>query len=666
MIGFFKYFHKFVEPALSITNIEERRKARFFSGLMLMLLSITGIYILIAQILNFATENNKSDMIANLTALVLMLSIYIISRSKYHKFTAIIFIIVISFFFYMTIAVGESESLVSNIFYFIIPVLVAGVMFSIRGLSIITIGSIIGMFLYAAYGPNMEASYALTFVINSSMIMIIAATFLAYSIRINQEQQQQLHKNELRFRALSEAASEAIFFFEDNFLLEQNYAAEQLFGYTLNEAKGKALTDWIVPEYREQMRNYVEHGYETPCEISALRKDGSTFVMEIRGKQMPYEDRMIQVISCQDITQRKQTEKALRESEERIQITLDNISEGCQIIDFDWRYIYVNDMAVRHGRIPKEEKLGYTVFDVHPNFENSKRYSAIKDCLEHRTAHQSELSYVESDGTQFWFNLSVQPVPDGAFLLSVDITEHKQAERQELELHLERERTQLITSFITKASHEFKTPLSVIGNSLYLQEKVTDALSQQKYRDSIKVQTKAILRLVESLTLMVRLENITQLNFHPIKLNQILSMIVASSQTDNESNQIIFQLNLDESVPTIQGDEDKLSLALTYLIENAIRYTPNKGEITIQASLQDDNLMISIKDNGIGMTSDEQDRIFELFYRVDKAHTTRGMGLGLPIAQKIVKLHQGKIEVESTVGKGTTFRVYLPVDAHQE
>jgi two-component system cell cycle sensor histidine kinase/response regulator CckA len=112
---------------------------------------------------------------------------------------------------------------------------------------------------------------------------------------------------------------------------------------------------------------------------------------------------------------------------ERYRYTLDGMLEGCQIIGFDWRYLYINDAAARHGRRPREEYLGRTIMELYPGVESTKMYAALGRCMAERTVQHMENEFTYPDGSTAWFELSIQPVPEGIFVLSYDITEHKRA-----------------------------------------------------------------------------------------------------------------------------------------------------------------------------------------------------------------------------------------------
>jgi PAS domain S-box-containing protein len=130
----------------------------------------------------------------------------------------------------------------------------------------------------------------------------------------------------------------------------------------------------------------------------------------------------------EEISQRKKAEKALKKSERQYRTTLDSMLEGCQIIDADWRYVYLNDTAAEHGHRTKEELIGRTMMEAYPGIEKTEMFKQLKRCLEKRVSHRMENEFIYPDGSVGWFELSFEPVAEGVFVLSIDITERKKAE----------------------------------------------------------------------------------------------------------------------------------------------------------------------------------------------------------------------------------------------
>ena len=240
--------------------------------------------------------------------------------------------------------------------------------------------------------------------------------------------------------------------------------------------------------------------------------------------------------------------------------------------------------------------------------------------------------------------------------------ERKQAEQQRLELTMERERVKLLASFVEDASHEFRTPLAVIHSGIELLERVVDLEKHASRIERLKEQIMHIVKLVDALLVMSQLDGGAQFVFVPLNLNSLIRELEAEFYTPVREKALTLTLNLDNDICTIQGDKQRLHQAFTHFVENAVRYTPAQGTIEVQTYMQANYVVTAIRDTGIGISETDLPHIFERFYRADKARTSRGVGLGLSIARKIIESHQGTIEVESELGKGSTFRVLLPVN----
>jgi len=141
----------------------------------------------------------------------------------------------------------------------------------------------------------------------------------------------------------------------------------------------------------------------------------------------------------------KESAEKLRASEKHLRETLGNMMEGCQIIGYDWRYLYVNDAAAKHGRMPKEKLLGKTMMEAYPGIEKTVLFSKLQRCMQQRAPILMENEFAYSDGEKGWFELRGQPASEGIFVLSIDITERKKMEN---ELKLEREKLEAVTENI--------------------------------------------------------------------------------------------------------------------------------------------------------------------------------------------------------------------------
>jgi PAS domain S-box-containing protein len=166
-------------------------------------------------------------------------------------------------------------------------------------------------------------------------------------------------------------------------------------------------------------------------EYRIIDDDGETKVIQAVGfTERDKNGTPIKVVgTVQDITDRKRAENELRASEERYRTTLDNMLAGCQVIGFDWRYLYVNDEVAKQGRQTKDDLLGHTMMQVYPGIENTDMFAVLQISMNERSTHRMENEFIYLDGGPGWFDLSIQPVPEGIFIVSLDITERKRAER---------------------------------------------------------------------------------------------------------------------------------------------------------------------------------------------------------------------------------------------
>lgn len=241
------------------------------------------------------------------------------------------------------------------------------------------------------------------------------------------------------------------------------------------------------------------------------------------------------------------------------------------------------------------------------------------------------------------------------------------AEQQAIELGTQRARVKMLGDFVRDASHDFRTPLSTINTSLYLLRRLCEQEQQIQRINLIEEQTRHLARLVEGLLTMTRLDSEAVFNFQPLDVNRLVHEVQVRMSPQAAEKQIQLALDLAGNVPTLQADAVELGAALMKLVENAVQNTPDGATIVLRTRLESDCVVAEVCDPGVGIYPDDLPHIFERFYRADKARSaqTGGVGLGLPIAQKIVEAHQGRIEVESAPGQGSTFKVLLPIPVEE-
>jgi signal transduction histidine kinase len=218
-------------------------------------------------------------------------------------------------------------------------------------------------------------------------------------------------------------------------------------------------------------------------------------------------------------------------------------------------------------------------------------------------------------------------------------------------------------------SHELKTPLSsikVLTESILLQENVPSEVYRE-FLEDINSEIDRMTAIVNDLLSLVKLDyNGAKLNIAETDMNRLLRDIIKRLKplADNKNIDLSFEAAKEVNV---DADEVKLSLAISNLVENGIKYTPMDGKVKVSVDADHQNCYITVQDTGIGISEQEQSKIFDRFYRVDKTRDreTGGTGLGLAITHSTVMLHNGTVQIISGEGEGATFIVSLPLKYQQ-
>lgn len=214
--------------------------------------------------------------------------------------------------------------------------------------------------------------------------------------------------------------------------------------------------------------------------------------------------------------------------------------------------------------------------------------------------------------------------------------------------------------FVSNVSHEFKTPIaSIKGFGKLLKDPELSEIQRQEYIDIIVDESDRLWKLSANVLKLSELENgVLGLKKEAFSLDESIRRVVLLLQEKWEAKNIDLDIQLDEMI--YKGDQELMAQVIINLLTNAIHHTPENGEIRIDLKATAKEVIVKIVDTGKGITTEDQEKIFDRFYKADQSRSTPGTGLGLTISQRIVSLHGGTIAVESTLGAGSTFCVRLP------
>lgn len=381
----------------------------------------------------------------------------------------------------------------------------------------------------------------------------------------------------------------------------------------------------------------------------------------------------------QSLERQTQLEMALRESETRFKTFLEQSPFSTQIFRPDGSVITLNPAFSKLWNAnPAESQYVIDHYNIlqDEQLEKSGLLTFIKQGFTDRFTEIPAIEYnpqktemvKDTHLTTQWVLGHIWPIKDEqgrvqqVVLMHQDITARKQVEMQQLELALTRERAELLKELLNTLSHDLKTPLSIINTNLYLLEKKSDPEYQKNKIETSKEQVHRLSQIIESILTTSYLETATVFSIEPVNLNVVADQVREELTTVAENRAITFERLFERTLPFARANQIELRRVLMNLVENALHYTPSKGRVTLRTFTKDEGVAIEVADTGIGIEAQDLPHIFDDFYRADKARTTNhgGTGLGLAIARKIIKRHQGRIEVESTPGQGSTFRVWLP------
>lgn len=361
---------------------------------------------------------------------------------------------------------------------------------------------------------------------------------------------------------------------------------------------------------------------------------------------------------------RERVERELESNHDFLTTIMDNLGQGVAVVDGTGRLLFVNPAMAELVGIAHDDLIGQmarqfyddtTVSQYDANFAQ-RRFGRTSTYTARLRRADGELRDVIITGVA----RTVNGQPDGSYAVLTDITERQQLEQRELRLSLEREQMRIMADFIRDASHDFRTPLSVIQTSLYLLKRKAESPDQLSRLETIGDQAQRLSRLIDGLLTMLELDKSTP-SMVLIDVNVLAQNAVDRAAESAQHAGLAVSATVPDEPVYINGEEGYMLKALSNLIDNAIAFTPQGGTIAVEVVTGEDSVQINVRDTGIGIDPSEHARIFERLYKVDKARSSDvgGLGMGLAIAKRVVDLHNGTIRVESTRGQGSTFTIEL-------
>lgn len=490
-----------------------------------------------------------------------------------------------------------------------------------------------------------------------------------------------LRQSEQRYHLLFDSNPHPLWVYDLQTLaiLAVNESAIRNYGYSREEFLSLTIKDIRPPEDIPAL--LVDTGKAPPdAETASVwkhrKKNGTLIDVEITSHPLVYGGRNARLVVATDITARKKAEEALRQSEERFRLLVSEVTDyAILMLDPQGTIVSWNAGAERIKGYKAQEIIGQHFSRFYPAEDVAKGKPAYE--LEIASAHgrfEEEGWRVRKDGSRFWANVVVTALRDPAGRLrgfgkvTRDVTERKRAQELLLQAKEEAERgSRFKDQFLSTMSHELRTPLNaVLGFSDLLADERYGPLNdrQQRYVSHIHSGGKHLLKLISDILDLSKIEaGRMELTREDVALASAFSEVISALYPLAEKKS---QALLQDVDPNLQVDADavRFKQVLTNLVGNAIKFTPEGGRIELAACQVDNQVRVEVRDNGPGIPPEQQQRIFEAFFRLkETGNATEGTGLGLTITARLVELHGSKLEIESRPGEGACFFFSLPLVA---
>jgi len=490
-----------------------------------------------------------------------------------------------------------------------------------------------------------------------------------------------LRQSEQRYHLLFDSNPHPVWVYDLQTLviLDVNHSAVRNYGYSRAEFLSLTIKDIRPPEdVPALLQSAAKTSPDT--EISGVwqhrKKDGTLIDVEITSHPLVYNRKNARLVVATDITKRRKAEKALRQSEERFRLLVSEVTDyAILMLDPEGHIASWNAGAERIKGYQSQEIIGQHFSRFYPteDVERGRPGHELK-VAKKRGRFEDEGWRVRKDGSRFWANVVITALRDGTGRLrgfakvTRDITEHKRTEELLMHAKEEAERaSKFKDQFLSTMSHELRTPLNaVLGFSDLLADERYGPLNdrQQRYVAHIHTGGKHLLKLISDILDLSKIEaGRMELAREDVTVASAFAEVISALYplAEKKSQALLQQV---EPRLHVHADAMRFKQVLMNLAGNAIKFTPEGGRIELAARQVDDQVRVEVRDNGPGIPPEQQQRIFEAFFRLtETGSATEGTGLGLAITARLVELHGGKLGIESQPGKGACFYFSLPLIA---
>jgi len=488
--------------------------------------------------------------------------------------------------------------------------------------------------------------------------------------------------SEERYRSVVENANEAISVVQNGIIKLANAKVTEITGYTIEELNAMPAEMLIHPDDRERIMAYHAErmsGNTTPASyaLRIIDRQGNTRWLERHVTTIIWEGKPAALVLDTDVTERKQAERALQESEERYRLIAENTRDVIITADMDLKVTYISPSVRYLGDRTPEEVLATGLDKLLTPASLKEATKVLREELERaRTqpvepgrSRTLEMEVIRKDGSTLWaearvsFLRNAEGQPVGLIGVLRDITERKRAEEERKQLELKAQiasRLASVGEMAAGVAHEINNPLTgIVG---YAQLLASRQDLPEDVKKDLKIVNDGAQRVAGIVQRLLTFARQVKPERRQVNINQLIESTLALRTYSLRTSNIEVTTRLDPYLPDTIADPGQIQQVLLNLIvnaETAMKEVHRKRRLTITTRKADSIVEIKVKDNGHGIKPEIMDRIFDPFFTTRPAG--EGTGLGLSLCYGIVTEHNGRIYAESKPGRGATFVVELPI-----
>lgn len=463
-----------------------------------------------------------------------------------------------------------------------------------------------------------------------------------------------------------------------------NPAAEQMFGYARSETIGRDMAELLIPpalrdDYRRGLERYLASGegsvFYKRLELTAIRASGDEFPVEVSVAPIKTEGELFFTGYVRDLTERKQTEEALRDAEHQFRTLADAIPQLAWMAEPDGHIFWYNQRWYDYTGTSFAEMEGWGWQSVHDADELPRVLERFRAAIAGGSDWEDTFPLRRHDGEMRWHLSRMLPVRDDHgkivrwFGTNTDVTDQIEAanELRELAANLsEADRRKDV--FLATLAHELRNPLAPIRNALsVLKHNEDNPQAFDETREMLERQVQQMVRLIDDLLDLSRISrNRIDLRKEDVVLSEVIDRAVETCRPIIDEAEHALSVELPDEPIHLHADKVRLAQIFMNLLNNSAKYTERGGKIELSAHVEGSEVVVAVKDNGIGIPAGMLAHVFDMFTQIDPSldRAQGGLGIGLTLVKRLVEMHGGAIEAHSAgPGHGSTFIVRLPKSA---